>query len=143
LWPKNLGVGKHYDVDERLDNYIIAYSVLHLKKVEKQKAFENLTSHSTPIYLNESSKLLLQLWSLRQIGEISKADAILKRALEKEPKNVYLKWVNAKYNNENSEKIKDSILNAPIEIQAYDTKFVDVEFGLLLDLLEIVSAHSF
>ena len=75
--------------------------------------------------------------------EISKADAILKRALEKEPKNVYLKWVKAKYNNENSEKIKDSILNAPIEIQAYDTKFVDVEFGLLLDLLEIVSAHSF
>ena len=24
LWPRNLGVGKPYEVDERLENYIIA-----------------------------------------------------------------------------------------------------------------------
>lgn len=140
LWPRNLGVGKHYDVDERLDNYIIAYSLDKMnKKEEAKEAFYKVMKHKTPSYLNESSKLFLQLAALKNNKEGVKAKEILELALYKAPQNNYLKWVKAKNRNDNSEKIKDKILNSSSVIQVYDTKFVDTEFELLNEFLSVIN----
>ena len=140
LWPRNLGVGKHYDVDERLDNYIIAYGLDKInKKKEAKEVFQKVMKHKTPSYLNESSKFFLQLAALKNNGEGAKAKEILELALHKEPQNNYLKWVKAKIDNNNPEKIKDEILNSSSVIQVYDTKFVDIEFELLNEFLSVIN----
>ena len=139
LWPKNLGVGKHYDVDERLDDFIIAYSLGQLHKQTKAKeVYKNIGNHRTPKYLNESTKLYLQLMALGKLSKTQEADNLLKEALQHDKNNQYLKWVEAKYKNTNPEQIRQHILEAGTEVQVYDTKFVDTEFDLLTDFLSII-----
>ncbi len=139
LWPKNLGVGKHYDVDERLDNYVIAFILEQSgKPIEANEVYQLVANHQTPNYLNEGSKLYLQLLALQKIGNKSEAETLLEVALKKYENNEYLKWVAAKYHNNSKavEHIKQVILNADTIIQAYDTKYVDTEFELLNTFLE-------
>lgn len=53
--------------------------------------------------------------------------------------NDYLKWAIAKFNNNHSDELRDAILNTKQVIQAYDTKFVDAEYKLVLDVVEQIS----
>jgi tetratricopeptide (TPR) repeat protein len=140
LWPTNLGVGKHYDVDERLDDFIIAYSWDKLNESSKAiDTYKKIGNHITPDYLNEGSVLLLQLQALSKINLNRKVNKVLENAVIKNSKNQYLSWVQAKYNGtENVREIKESILNTDLTIQVYDTKFVDSQFELLLELLRII-----
>ena len=139
LWPKNLGVGKHYDVDERLDNFIIAYSLEQMgKSSQAQNTYNIIANHDTPKYLNESSKLYLQLLALEKTSNTKEAEGILNKALHAEKNNLYLEWVEAQYKGQNAEKIKQDILDSGSEVQVYDTKFVDTEFQLVLDFLTAV-----
>ncbi|GAA3582408.1 DUF5107 domain-containing protein [Snuella lapsa] len=139
LWPKNLGVGKHYDVDERLDNFIVAFSLEQMDKhSEALKAYATIAEHNTPKYLNESTKLYLQLVALEKAGNTKEADQLLHEVLQHDKTNTYLKWVEAKYKNNNPDKIQQEIMAAGTEVQVYDTKFVDTEFELLIDLLSII-----
>ena len=139
LWPKNLGVGKHYDVDERLDDYIIAYALEKLgNEEEAERYYRKIAEHTTPDYLSESSKLYLQLTALVKLENKEKALQLLDSARKNDMDNPYLEWVGAKYKKEDSDKIESELLNSNIEIQAYDTKFVDTEFQLVLDFLKIL-----
>jgi len=142
-WPKNLGVGKPYDVDERLDNFIMAYSLERLSKSEEAlKIFQEISNHHTPSYINESSKLLLQLWSLQKISKDNKGNILLNEALQNENKSIYLKWVEAKYTKNDINSIEDEIAKTNKVIQDYDTKFIDAEYELVLDLIEIIEKNN-
>lgn len=143
LWPKNLGVGKHYDVDERLDNFIIAYGLEQMNKKSKaEQVYKTIAGHRTPKYLNESTKLYLQLMAMKKLGKTKDAERILNEALQHERNNQYLKWVEAKYYNKDAEKVKQDIMDAGTEVQVYDTKFVDTEFELLIDFLTIIKNNN-
>ncbi|MBS2212703.1 DUF5107 domain-containing protein [Carboxylicivirga mesophila] len=128
-WPLNLGVGKHYDVDERLDDYLIALAYAQLgKEDEARKYYNKIINHRTPKYLNESSKLLWQVLVLNQHDQKAEATSIIQQALNNEPDNLYVKWVNELYLGEATSELLDQIANSNQEVQAYDTKFIDVEF---------------
>lgn len=139
LWPKNLGVGKHYDVDERLDDYIIAYAYEKMgDKSKSDEYYSKISKHVTPVYLNESSKLYLQLKALDKLKEKDKASQLVRDAFDKDGKNQYLKWVKSKYEHDNFKEIQTDILNSNTIVQAYDTKFVDTEFKLVIDFTDII-----
>ncbi len=132
LWPKNLGVGKHYDVDERLDNYLIAYSFEKLRnKEESVKFYNKIIEHKTPDYLNESSKLYFQLVVLKKFRNEDLILELKKNYSSKAKVNKYTEWAIAKFNNYNADELGREIMSSKIEIQVYDTKFIDVEFKLV------------
>ena len=139
-WPENLGVGKPYDVDERLDNYLTAMA--HEKSGNKKKAqefYQLVADHSMPGYINENAGLLLQLKVLDRFDAVDQATQLLHRSIELAPENPYLRWVASVYkNNGNRNQIRKEISNYESTLLPYDTKFIDENFALLLDILEII-----
>ncbi len=136
LWPKNLGVGKHYDVDERLDNYLIAFSYEKLgDKGQSTLYYNKIIDHITPDYLNENSKLYFQLAVMKKFDNEKRVLELTNQYASKENDNKYMEWAFAKFTNGNADKLTKEILNSKIEIQVYDTKFVDVEFKLVVEVV--------
>ncbi|UJH92687.1 DUF5107 domain-containing protein [Antarcticibacterium sp. 1MA-6-2] len=137
LWPKNLGVGKHYDVDERLDNYLLALA--YNKKGEPEEAekyFDRIMSHQTPDYLNESSKLYFQLVVLEKFNREDQIQELLQKISKELSDNQYLEWAVAKYKESDHEGVKKAISSLDEKVHAYDTKFIDEEFKLVLDIVD-------
>lgn len=139
LWPSNLGVGKHYDVDERLDNFVIALAYEKLNnKQEADLYYYKVMNHNTPSYLNESSKFYLQALTLEKFNQIERANEMMHNALESEPENIYLQWVKSEFVDHSSSEIESKIHNTKVEVQVYDTKFVDGEFQLVTDFVKLL-----
>ena len=68
LWPLNLGVGKPYDVDERLEDYITAYAYAQLGNKSNAKSyFTRVASYEHPQGIEENAKLYLQFLSLKKM----------------------------------------------------------------------------
>lgn len=139
-WPVNLGVGKPYDTDERLDNFIIAYAYEKMgMNSMADEYYLKIMEHITPSYLNENSKLLLQVIVLEKYKQGEKATQLINTAIDKYPDNEYIKWVRSVYGNNfthidlENEKYKGSV-----EPQPYDTKYIDEEFKLVYDLIELI-----
>ncbi|WP_034236215.1 tetratricopeptide repeat protein, partial [Arenibacter certesii] len=136
LWPKNLGVGKHYDVDERLDNYLLALA--YEKKGDQEEAekyFKRIIAHQTPDYLNESSKLYLQLIVLEKLKSKDQIQLLLQKISKEQSDNKYLEWAIVRYKGADHEAVKKAILSSNEKVHAYDTKFVDEEFKLVSDVI--------
>jgi tetratricopeptide (TPR) repeat protein len=138
-WPANLGVGKHYDVDERLDNFVIALAYDGLKKTNMaRECYERVANHHTPDYLSEGSKLYLQAVALNKLNRKADAQERIDVAQKKDQDNRYLKWVDAAFNHQNGSALAEEILGTKVEIQVYDTQYVDSEFELLIDFLNLL-----
>ena len=53
--------------------------------------------------------------------------------------NLYIKWAAGKIeSDEKANELYQTIKNSKKEIQPYDTKFIDREFELLIDFLELL-----
>jgi tetratricopeptide (TPR) repeat protein len=142
-WPRNLGVGRPYDVDERLDDYIRALAYEKMGEMEKAKElYRTVANYDKPAHAKRNSKLLLQLWALKKVDKEDEANALLNEISAKNEKNVYFQWVKAKYSNENSESLKNSILNSNIVVGIYDSAFRDSEFKILTELVDIIEASN-
>ena len=140
LWPQNLGVGKPFDVDERLEDYILskAYKSKGDKKNEAIFA-DKVMQYSHPGYHEENSRLYFQLKLLIENGKTEKAQTLLNIFLKRYPESNYIKWVAAKLNdNSKVEKTETLINQNSVSTMAYDTKFVDGRFGLVVDFLESI-----
>lgn len=97
-WPKNLGVGKPYDLDERLENYILysAYKPTGNKKMVEKFA-EKVMEYKHSGFKEENSKLYLQLSLLRENGKQDEAWNLYKELLNEYSNNSYIDWAVAKY----------------------------------------------
>lgn len=139
LWPSNLGVGRPYDVDERLEDYIL--SMAYKSKGDENSAAvfaDKVMQYSHPAYRQENSKLYLQLKLLIQNGEEKRAQLLMSKFVDKYPDSNYMKWVAAKIkNNGDDKKMERLIFNDSGSTMAYDTRFVDRDFSLLLDFLKL------
>lgn len=81
LWPLNLGVGKPYDVDERLDDFLIAYGNEKLgKKSESNKYYSKIAGYKTPLYMKKNSKLYIQAIVLEKNGKKKEALKLIESA---------------------------------------------------------------
>lgn len=139
-WPANLGVGRPYDVDERLEDYILTLS--YEKKGDKENATAyklKVTDYQHPAYKQENSNLYLQLQLLAKNGNTEKATELLDKFSNTMPNNSYIKWVKAKYTNQvNTDQIESTLLDVDTPAMPFDPKHVDRNFQILLDFLNIV-----
>lgn len=84
-WPKNLGVGKPYDVDTRLQDFLLAicYDKLN-KKNSKEKFFTTIIEY-TDSHLEQSSiNQLYGLLSMRKLSQKEKLNSTIKFLSKKE-----------------------------------------------------------
>ncbi|WP_299578139.1 DUF5107 domain-containing protein [uncultured Sunxiuqinia sp.] len=136
-WPLNLGVGKPFDVDERIEDYILflAYNAKGDKQKAKATALK-ITDYNHPDFKEENSSLFLQLMMLKRTNREEDAQLKLSGFLRKYPESRYLKWVEAKFRGaSNVGDIEEAILGNSGTTMAYDTKFKDKRVELLLYLL--------
>jgi Tfp pilus assembly protein PilF len=96
-WPEKLGVGKPYDVDTRIQDYLNIYCLGKMKKpgeVELKKSIVDYSSqHRHPSYSN-----ILNINTLKASGEVAAADDILRNM--KDSDNPVQKWVVATATND-------------------------------------------
>jgi len=91
-WPVNLGVGKPYEVDERLEDFMAMQCYVKLKdsrsagKLRDKIAEENLSGD-----VND----FLTAWILKEKGNKSEADRIMNGLLGKNPSSKVIQWCNA------------------------------------------------
>jgi predicted Zn-dependent protease len=132
-WPINLGVGKPYDPDERLDDFMIAFAHQMSGASEKTKEFYSLVAaYKAQPHAGESSAIVLQVLSLVELEEVTRAKALLEEALKMHPDNKYIRWAKAFFEGDaNADEIKRELLTQQSERFLYDTMFIDNEFPLV------------
>jgi tetratricopeptide (TPR) repeat protein len=139
LWPDNLGVGKPYDTDGRLENYLLGFACEKMGMQTKADGyFRKVMDHKTPPYLEENSKLYLQAIALRKYRQEEQATLLIENAIMKYPENMYIKWVKNVFEDDSFVESDFERLTGDIELQPYDTRYVDREFGLVRDCLKII-----
>ncbi len=97
-WPENLGVGKPYDVDTRVQDWLNIYCLDKLKKSDqtgelKKSIVDYTSSHRRPSFSN-----LLAVKILREEGKTDEANALVQKMERSD--NPVLKWVVATANND-------------------------------------------
>jgi len=138
-WPANLGVGRPYEVDERIEDFLIARAFKELGNKEKASVFEQkVTEYVHPSYTQENSRLFLQLILLKQNNRGEEVIELIHRHKFNYPDNIYIQWIDVKFNEPASaEIVQKRALEMVRNIQPYDTQFIDKQFKLLLDLLSV------
>jgi CRISPR/Cas system-associated endonuclease Cas3-HD len=94
--------------------------------------------HKTPPYLEESSKLLLQALTVRKYERDEQAGILIEDAMAKYPGNGYIKWVKEVFESGTFNEHDYVRLISDTEVQLYDTRYIDKEFELVRDCLEII-----
>lgn len=133
LWPKNLGAGEPYNVDERLENSILVYCYNRLKNKEEEGKFkqEIMDYHLNRSDL-EDARLYLQVLALKNADKASESRLIITNALDNNPGNKNIQWVKAKESNDGSLSDLTKELTKSAEEKPLDNSFL-----LLLEFLKI------
>lgn len=139
LWPENLGSGKPYDTDERLEDFIIAYSLEHSnKKSEADNYYKKVMQYNCPPDTKENARLYLQLIALNKFNQTLAAQNLLSDFLIKEPENELFNWVDAKYYRKDSDILRDRILNSKNDNATNEKLYLINYFRMVLDFLAII-----
>ena len=100
LWPRNLGAGKPYDVDERLNNFLLAKISEKLRKQKDVRRYYDLvTQHKPNRYMAESANLIFQALALKNSDQASKADQLIEERIAEKPNSKELEWVKMVFEN--------------------------------------------
>jgi tetratricopeptide (TPR) repeat protein len=93
LWPENLGVGKPYDVDTRVQDYLSAYCLTKMNKAMDATALKKALADYCTTHEYPSFSGILAINSLRSLGDNAAADAMVAKL--KAADNPVDKWVAA------------------------------------------------
>jgi len=137
-WPENLGVGKPYDTDERVEDYLESLYWLKNREASKAKVVEDSIIDFTLNASKPSSSHYLGAILLKKMGKENEAKELLAAWAEKEPDNLVADWCLAKLAGNNSE--AESILKKIMKENGgtlFSTKNRDTSFALILAISEI------
>ncbi|MFC1561846.1 tetratricopeptide repeat protein [candidate division KSB1 bacterium] len=98
LWPENLGVGKPYDVDIRLESYLEA--VCRQKtgnNAEADRLFSEIVKYSEEHLGSRNSIDLVYALALREMGRNSEAQKIMDDWIQKSPEDTVALWAHAQF----------------------------------------------
>jgi tetratricopeptide (TPR) repeat protein len=137
-WPENLGVGKPYNTDERIEDYLENVYWTKSRNAAKAKVLEDKVIESTLQSTKASSSDYLGTILMKNSGREKEATDLLNRKIEKEPKNLVAQWNLAKFNGNNAEAEN---LKRKIETENggsfFSPKVRDTGFALILAILEL------
>ncbi|HSH19228.1 MAG TPA: hypothetical protein VLA03_02170, partial [Draconibacterium sp.] len=137
-WPENLGVGKPYDTDERIEDYLESLVWNKTGKTSKAKELEDKIVDYTQNSTRLSSSVYLGAILLKKTGKQDEAKKLLTNWAEKQPNSKVAGWCLAKFNGENeqAENILNEIKNANGGT-LFNARTVDSEFPLIQAISEI------
>jgi len=139
LWPENLGVGKPYNVDERIENFFEAICLLERgKKKQADQLFQHVVNY-TEQHPRHSSVDYLYLLSLRHLKDESKVNSHLQEWSKKAPDDPIQLWCNAMIqgNIEKANKIAQEI-NTEAGGTPWDPEFADPEFEIIKSIAKVI-----
>ncbi len=136
-WPSNLGVGKPFNTDERLEDFL--GSICHdqmgrVKEVaEMQKAIIDFVAKTG--YKFGKSEDLISAWLLRNMGRVKVADRIMGGLVEERADEKNIRWCRAIYKGEEGRARKiEAEEDLPVEKIPYEESTIDKTFPLLVRL---------
>jgi len=139
-WPENLGVGKPYDTDERLPDFLESLCYKAMGNGTKASGLEKgiMTFPQTKDFQPVGSVNLLSAWLLRKNGEESKAGDLIKSLSKAKPGNKSSRWTEAVYAGNKTLSVSIEKEEEIIKIaNPYETVAVDDDFTLMLKLSKI------
>lgn len=98
LWPENLGAGKPYDVDNRLESYMKAICFKKMgDKLNEEKFYQEIIKFmlNYPEYWN--SNCFINSLALKKTGREREGRAFIDLWVKKFPDNVIAQWSAARY----------------------------------------------
>ncbi len=100
-WPENLGVGKPYNVDTRLENFVeaLCWEKLH-EKEKARKIYKKIVNYAENHLDKWDSNLYIYAIVLRKLGKETEAKKVITDWLKKSPESIIAQWSSAKFDNE-------------------------------------------
>jgi len=94
LWPENLGVGRPYEPDERIEDFLEAECLSQVadRKARSQELYQKVISYSENSARGLSSVDYVYLLTLRLMGKESQINEYLNRWRESSPEDPVLRW---------------------------------------------------
>jgi len=97
-WPPNLGVGKPYDVDERLEDFM---ALQCYKKLGDRTSADEITKGlMNTTGQNDSESVIgqfISIWLIKESGDKSKSDQILNKLISENSSSKAAQWCKAMY----------------------------------------------
>jgi len=125
LWPINLGAGRPYDVDERLENYLLAYCYEKMgNNSEADRLYNVVADYKIPDDQNENVLFSLRIAALKKLNRKKEANDLLQKIEMEEPDNIYIKWVSTRELQGDSESLTQEIMTSEIEKTPINNKFL-------------------
>lgn len=139
IWPENLGVGKPYEPDERIEIYLEAEYLLKLN--QNERANELLNEIISVTELNQrrySSTDYIYLLSLKRLGMNTKAKDFINEWEQSPHYNNIFRWVRAMNNNNKS--LAQSIekeISTTSGGTPWDPKYSDTNFEIIKNISSV------
>jgi tetratricopeptide (TPR) repeat protein len=93
LWPENLGVGRPYNADVRIEDFVEAICLLQINESEKALSlFNNIVTFTRSGKGSYNSTDILYIFSLRHLGKNDQADSFLKQWQQNSKDDPVLNW---------------------------------------------------
>jgi tetratricopeptide (TPR) repeat protein len=131
LWPEHLGVGKPFDVDERLENFILAAAAEKMgDRVKADKLFASVCADTDRFRTDRDSVHLLGAIALKKAGKEADAVRLLSDwQITRGGEDPVLAWASAKYHGDEARadavfsRIKNSVGGATWDMGTGDRYF--------------------
>lgn len=139
-WPENLGVGKPYNPDERLQNYLSAFAYRQLGNTAKAKEHLSQVYNYTKENKDAGRRANRYIGAivLKEFGEEKEAKSLLEGIKSSSPgQNKLTEWAAAKMNNDEAKANELGRL-----LKAENSKNVKGEYNMLIKAISAIQAKS-
>lgn len=138
LWPENLGVGRPYTVDERIEDFLEAKLLLILNEEGKAlDLYNDIVAFTENKHRRFSSADFLHLIALKRLGRNEEAENFIAQWHQNSPDDPVLRWTRAMMDNNRAaaELIAQDIITETGG-SPWDSKNADSEFVLVRAISE-------
>jgi tetratricopeptide (TPR) repeat protein len=140
LWPENLGVGKPFNVDERIENFFEATCLAKKgKKRQAEQLFQNVVTYGDEHRRRHGSVDYLYLMSLRYLGEESRINSHLNEWASQARDDPMQQWCNAMMDGDSG---KANIIAGQINTESggtpWDPAYADPEFEIIKSIAKAI-----
>ena len=143
LWPENLGVGKPFVVDERIEHFFEAICLKEKGDSERaDQLFQQVITDTNSLNQRHSSVDYLYLMSLNYLQNGSEAISYLEKWENIAPEDPIQKWCNSMITGDLSQagSIAEEI-NIDAGGTPWDPKFADPEFEIVKSIGNVISKN--
>jgi tetratricopeptide (TPR) repeat protein len=133
LWPENLGVGRPFLVDERIEDFLEAECLLKLNEKEKAQAlFRKIIDFTQQRTGRHNSVDYVFISAAKRMGMSHLADGFMREWEEKSPTDPVLKWTKAMSAGNKTAALQiEKEISTGSEGTPWDPRYSDSEFELV------------